>query len=424
MKRIILIVIAALLLPAIASARPQYSILQSFGTKCEGCHIAPNNGLQRNMAGWMSYKDKALIQPEDIGLNSVFDAISNTNSILDDKVMFGMDFRYQTARWPKTDNKFVVYDNLFDPTLKDTIHYANPYATKRDYMVMIFTPYVTVYPIEGVTVEASYNLAYDIEDKKRYPGQTPFTANVIYQPAHYLPSLRVGIIQATVGTDWDDHTVMTRQVVTRTATPPSIPCDYFEVGAQLDYQAIDWLGLSLGVFDSKNISEMTNGFVNNKNLSGLAKVTFHPPDFGTGITVFCGATHFFNSRMKTDNGIYFSNHFLTSTSVFLHFGMPGRFAVMTEWMRTELSNTRMTNNYTVELNYQIMEPIIGYLRLERGNTEMMVGAGDMFHGNKYTLGAKISVLPYVALLPEFKIYDRKHVKSYNSQFACQLHIFY
>lgn len=424
MKKIVVLIFAILLLPALTQARPQYSILQSFGTKCENCHVAPNVGMQRNASGWMALKETSLIKPEDIGLSSAFDAIGSTNAILDDKVMFGLDARYQTARWSKTKNKMVIYDNLFDPTLKDTIQYSDPYATSRDYMLMILTPYITIRPMDEITIEASYNLAYELEDTKRYPGQTPFTGSVIIQPVSYLPSLRVGMIQPMVGTDWDDHTFMTRQVVTGTGTPPSIPCDYFELGAQLDYQAIDWLGLTVGIYDSKNISEMSRNVVKDNTMSGLAKVTLHPPDFGTGITAFCGATHFFNSQMKTDNGIYFSNHYLTASSVFLHFGIPGTFAVMTEWMRTEYSGYQTTNNYSVELNYQILEPIIGYARIERGNTERLTNVLNKYHGNKYTIGAKIFVLPYVALLPEFKIYDRTHVDSYNSQFACQLHIFY
>lgn len=424
MRKILISAIFLLIVFDIVNARPQYSILQSFGTKCQNCHIAPNIGMQRNASGWMSFGDISLIKPEDIGLKPAYDAIRETNTPITDEIMFGLDLRYQSARWPTTKNKIVVYDNLFDPTKKDIIPYSDPYATKRDQMLMILTPYLTITPLEGITIEGSYNLAYEIENKKRYPGQTPYTASVILQPFDYLPSLRIGMIQPMIGTDWDDHTVITRQVVTKTATPPSIPCDYFELGAQLDYEALDWLGVTLGVYDSKNISEMTGGFVKDKTLSGLAKLTLHPPDFGTGITAFMGATHFFNSQLKTDNGIYFRNHYLTASSVFLHFGMPGKFAVMTEYMRTELSQRRVTNNFTVELNYQVIEPAYAYLRLERGNTEMKTAGNPKYHGNKYTLGAKIFLLPYIALIPEYKIYDREHVDSYNSQFAFQLHIFY
>ncbi len=423
MKKVILLIFVLAIIPSILLARPQYSILNSFGTKCQNCHIAPNIGMQRTSSGFMSMQSVGLIQPEDIGLSSAYDAMGSAHSILDEKVVFGLDARYQTARWSTVKNKQVVYDNLFDPTMKDTINYSDPYATKRDYMLMILTPYITINPIEGITLEASYNLAYELEDTKRYPGQTPLTGSIIIQPSYEYPSLRIGMIQPMIGTDWDDHTMMTRQVVTSTVTPPTIPCDYFELGAQLDYQAIDWLGVTVGLYDSKNISEMSRGAVSDKNMSGLAKVTFHPPDFGTGLTAFGGVTHFFNSQLKTDNGIYFANKYLTASSIFFHFGIPSQFAIMTEYLRTEYSGWRTTNNVSLEFDYQIMEPIIGYLRLERGNTDMLM-QGQEFHGNKYTLGAKIFVLPYVALIPEFKIYDREHVDSFNSQFACQLHIFY
>ncbi len=425
MKKIIFFILAVILISEVAYARPQYSILQAFGTKCQNCHISPNIGLQRNSAGWMSFSDVSLIKPEDIGLSSAYDAIRNSNSVLDETVMFGLDFRYQTARWSKPTTLEVTYPHFEDPNRDTTLKYINPYGTERDYMLMIFSPYVTITPTDWITIEGSYNLAYNLEDTKRYPGQTPYTASVILQPWEDLPSLRVGMIQPMIGTDWDDHTMMTRQVVTPTVTPPSIPCDYYELGAQLDYQAIDWLGLTLGVYDSKNLAEMSSNFVNKNTLSGLAKVTLHPPDFGTGITAFCGATHFVNSQLKTDNGIYFRNNYFTTSSFFLHFGMPGQFAVMSEWMRTEMSNKRITNNYSFEFDYQVMEPIIGYARVETGKTEQFAPIGSVeFKGNKYSVGAKIFVLPYIALIPEYKIYDREHVKSFSSQFACQLHIFY
>ncbi|HOK14310.1 MAG TPA: hypothetical protein PL149_09700 [Candidatus Kapabacteria bacterium] len=424
MKRVLITCVMLFLIFEIANARPQYSILQSFGTKCQNCHIAPNIGLQRNMSGWMSFSDVALIKPEDLGINPVYDAIRESNTLFTDEVTFGLDFRYQSARWPTTKNKIVVYDNLFDPNIKDTIPYTDPYGTKRDNMLMILTPYLTITPVDGVIIEGSYNFAYEIENKKRYPGQTPYTASIILHPFDKLPSLRIGMVQATIGTDWDDHTVMTRQVVTKTLTPPTIPCDYFELGAILDYEPFEWADISLGVFDSKNLSEMTNGFVKDNTLSGLAKVTLHPPDFGTGLTSFLGATHFFNSTLKMDGGIYFGNRYLTASSIFFHFGVPGKFAVMTEYMRTELSQRRITNNFTVEFNYQVIEPAYAYLRLERGNTEMKTAGNAKYHANRYTLGAKIFLLPYIALIPEYKIFDREHVDKFNSQFAFQLHIFY
>ncbi len=432
MKRIITIVAALILLPLIASARPQYSILQSFGTKCQNCHVAPNVGMQRTNSGWMSRKDISLINPSTLGMQGLFDAIGESNTLFDDKVTYGLDFRYQTARWGKPTKQSVTYPHFEDPTRDTTINYTNPYGTERDYMLMILTPYLSIKPIDGISLEGSYNFAYDIETKKRYPGQLAYTGAITFNPgdwlpslADYLPSLKIGYMQPMVGTDWDDHTYMTRQFVTPTATPPIVPCDYIELGAQLDYQAIDWLGISLGVYDSKNLKIITQNYTSDQNLSGLFKVTLHPPDFGTGITAYCGGTVFVNGVLKSDNGLYFKNHYFSVQNIFFHFGMADKWAVMTEWMHTITNNARETDNYTVELNYQLTEPVILYARLERGNTIFESARGNMYyHGNKYSIGSKLFVLPYIALIPEYKIYDRTHVDSYSSQFACQLHIFY
>jgi hypothetical protein len=102
MRKILISAIFLLIVFDIANARPQYSILQSFGTKCQNCHIAPNIGMQRNASGWMSFGDISLIKPEDIGLKPAYDAIRETNTPITDEIMFGLDLRYQSARWPTT----------------------------------------------------------------------------------------------------------------------------------------------------------------------------------------------------------------------------------------------------------------------------------------------------------------------------------
>lgn len=424
MKRIFTIVLLTVLVPFAASARPQYAVLGSFGAKCEGCHNTPNTGMARTTPGWMSQKDISLLKPEQVGLGKVFETLGEKNTILDEKVTFGLDFRYQTARWASSAQKSLLYPNAFDPNIKDTLTYSDPYATKRDYMIMVFTPYVTINPIAGVTIQGSYNLAYDIEKDKRYPGQQAYTANITYKPFEWAPALSVGYLQPTVGMDWDDHTYITRQIVEKNATYPVVPCDYIEMGAQLDYNSLSWLGVTLGVYDSKNLALLTRNVTSDKTMSGLAKVTFYPPDFGTGLTAFMGGSLFMNSRLKSDNGIYFANKYFSTSSVFLSIGKPGVFAIMSEWMKMDFAGVRTTNNFTVELDYLPIESVIGYVRVERGNTELAGATALDFHANKYTLGAKIFLLPYIALIPEYKIYDRTHVDSYASQFACQLHLFY
>jgi hypothetical protein len=77
----------------------------------------------------------------------------------------------------------------------------------------------------------------------------------------------------------------------------------------------------------------------------------------------------------------------------------------------------------VELNYEIMEPLIAYARYETGRTNE-VYMDNEYKLNQYVVGGKAYILPYIALIPEYRIVDRPQVDGYHSQWAVQLHIFY
>ena len=47
----------------------------------------------------MSRNQTSLVEPSKLGLGSVFDFLQNSNQTLNDMVTFGLDFRYQFARW-------------------------------------------------------------------------------------------------------------------------------------------------------------------------------------------------------------------------------------------------------------------------------------------------------------------------------------
>jgi len=50
--------------------------------------------------------------------------------------------------------------------------------------------------------------------------------------------------------------------------------------------------------------------------------------------------------------------------------------------------------------------------------------GDKFESNQYVFGSHIYLLPYIDLLPEYRIYDRGEVSGYSSQWTFQIHVFY
>jgi len=408
MKKFILLLILAIVVGNDSYSRPQYSILQSYGAKCSGCHINTQGGGIRSNSGWMSRNQSSLVNPESIGLKGLFDLTQESNQFLDDKVTYGFDFRYQTAKWGSQSG-----------------------VSERKHMVMQWSNYLAIEPTDWLTIEGFYNFAYDIHSVMRYPGQQPFAASAIIKPGEDLPSLRVGYFQPTIGTKYEDHTMLTRQFASGSRGVSVVPDDYAELGFQIDYEALEWLGVSYGMFSSENLSETNIPLglsaggqpVNGNHMSSVFRVVLYPPEVAPGVTMFGGGTLFFNSPLKTDDGIYFGNEHYYIGNIFFNVGLVDKLALMTEYMRTLKQGRLEVNNITLELNYQIMEPLIAYVRYERGNTSYLED-DKTFITTHYVFGAKAYILPYIAFLPEYRINDKEHLEGYASQWAFQVHVFY
>ena len=265
----------------------------------------------------------------------------------------------------------------------------------------------------------------------RYPGQQPAAGSVIIQPSHDLPSLRVGYFQPTIGTRFEDHTMLNRQFASGGRGVPVVPADYAELGFQIDYEAISWLGVSFGMFSSQNLAETriplgttaAGAPVNGNHMSSVFRHVFFPPELMPGVNMFAGGTLFFNSPLKTDDGIYFGNEHYYIGNVFFNIGLVDKLALMTEYMRTVKQGQLEVNNVSLELNYQLHEALIPYVRYENGNTNYLADNAD-FNTSHYVVGAKAYVLPYIAFLPEYRINDKAHLPGYASQWAFQIHVFY
>lgn len=382
------------------SARPQYSIIQTFGTKCIGCHVNTQGGGLRNNPGWLSRKDISLIKPSKIGLASVFDA-PGSNTLFNDMVTFGLDFRYQSARWPRT-----VAST--PPKL----------ITRREWMVMQCSPAISVKPIKWLEFEGFYNFAYEIEKDKRYTAQNAYAASMYIRPADNLPSLRVGYFQPTIGTKYDDHTMLIKTAINaRDRRTPVVPDDYAELGAQVDYDGIKWLGLSAGAFDTKNLSKLTardkDGktipIVKDKSVSTVLRGVLFP-EIGKSINAFLGGT------ILVNDDYYVS-------SVFVNSGLSDKFSLMTEYCRSEKKNSRLTLNFLAELTYQLHESVLPFVRAERAVTKDKV-ENKPFYANQFVFGAHINPLPYFDFLPEYRIFNSEQISGYSSEWTLQLHVFY
>jgi hypothetical protein len=410
-KRLLIFLIVIVCLAGETYGRPQYSILQSFGTKCQSCHVNIQGGGLRNNNGFISRKDISIIDPKSIGLGGFFDVIGQTNTQFNDMVTYGVDFRLQSARWP---NKTTT---------------TNILATKRESMVMQTTPALSIKPVEWLQLDGFYNFAYLIESDKRYLGQDSYSASLYFKPSEKLPALRVGYFQPTIGTKYDDHTYFTRQVTTQYARFPLIPDDYAEWGAQIDYESLNWLGLSIGAFSSKNLSLLPpvktksggiEPIVNSNEPDFVFRANFYPNI--KGWNTFFGGYYLVNSGGTVNSNHQFNNYFYIA-DLFWHIGIADKFAVMLEGVRSYKHLSRSTNNFTVELDYQLLEAWNAYVRGERGNTEDKI-AGMVFHNNQVVIGTHLFPIPFIDLLIEYRIYEAEAVPSTSNQFAVQLHVFY
>lgn len=421
MNKFFVLFIIAIIAFEVGYARPQYSILQTYGTKCQYCHIQPNYGGQRNASGFLARKDMSLINPASIGLEGLFSFLDDKNSYFDDNLIFGLDMRLQNARWAQTSKLTGTRDtagNIIMPTLE------------RKTMVMQLMPYLQATVFDWLTIEGTYNFSYDIEDKMRYKGQQPGWASATIKPIEGLPSLRVGYFPVPIGMDYDDHTYLVRQVIGGSRANPLVSADLAELGFLLDYNDISWLSASFGMFDSKNHSDVTvdgkTPVVKAETMSSVFNLSFHP-EVGSGINTFFGLSHLWNGGIGTDDGIYFSNGYYTITSFFFNIGLSDQVALMTEYMTSTKQDMRKVNNYLVELNYQILEPFNVFARYETGQTnfiKMNKGTDLIFDADQYVFGTHFYPLPFMDFLVEYRIYERAETSGYSSQWAFQFHLFY
>ncbi|MCX7908995.1 MAG: hypothetical protein N2560_05700 [Ignavibacteria bacterium] len=399
MKRLTLSIIVILVfLGCEIFSRPQYSILQTYGTKCSACHVNVQGGGARTVPGWLSRKDISLIDPNWIGLKKFFENLLARNSYFDDKLVFGFDARWQTARWP-----------------------SGIASSKRDYMIMQLNPYLIIQPTNWLFFEGTYNLAYEIEKDKRYPAQQPYSFSIYLKPFENLPSLRLGYFLPPMGQKWDDHTMFVRYAVAYRGKHPVVPHDYAEWGAQIDYENISWLSLSAGVFSGKNLStlkipKIVNGkdtsvqLVKDNSLGFAARGMVSPPEIIKGLTSYCGGTFYLNDDYYV-------------SSVFLGLGLPDRFSLIGEYARTQKKDSRLSLSFSTELTYQVTESLLPFIRAERSILKDK-NQNKPVYATNLVFGSHIILLPSLDLLIEYRILDREQLEGYFSQWAIQIHLYY
>lgn len=379
-----------------ASALPQFSLLT--GDKCASCHVAPQGGGLRSDLGAYARNEISLISPESAGLGWLYALDAKKNTLLDGQITFGMDFRLQMAKSHRTED---AEEKIFPM------------------QAAIYSQYA---PAEWIAAEVTINVGhkrFGNTQTNNYPGQQPWEAAVTFRPSQSMPSLRIGMIQPTIGIRYDDHTKITRQApsaggINSTGTSSIIPPLYAEYGAEISYDAPrDWT-LSAGVFGSRAISEVqssaaegkTVSLISDKNIPSLALRAVYWPHIGKNFNSFAGASYFANDDFSMING-------------FIGIGVNDMFSLTADYAYSDKKNIRHTQTISLEAMFQALESLMLCARIEGGTSTI---SGKDEYTNQLVLGVQAFLLPCIELRPEYRIMDTDNFRS--GRWAAQLHIFY
>jgi hypothetical protein len=376
---------ALTLFPFKTFAIPQFSLLT--GNKCLNCHVNNQGGGLRNELGWYASQGTGLLKPENVGLGFINELESN--AYYDGLLTLGIDTRFQAARSHKS-----------------------PEA-ERKYFPMQVALYAAVKATDWATVEGSYNAG-----PIRYSGQKSYTASLLLQPTFTWPQLRVGFFQPSIGMRYDDHTMLVRQIAGADGRSLIAP-NYAEPGAEITYDALKWATFSLGAFGANSLAENTvqdeageqiSIIEDKKNPSLLGRIIFWPRLFENSVNTYVGAS-------VLNNGDFSLMNFFGGV------GLTDNVSVMGEYAISNKKDLQKTANASVEVTYQIIPPLLAYVRAERGTTTVTATALEQeTYSNQYVVGAQIFPFPFIELRPEYRILDTERFKS--SRYAVQLHVFY
>lgn len=369
----------------ILNAKPQYTMLT--GNRCIACHTNTQGSGLRNSLGSYSRNQSSIINLNDTGIGDFLKAMGEYNSFADEKVVWGMDFRLQSAKTSETE---------------------------RELFAMQLAPYIAIKPFDWLVLQGGVNFM-----EAEYAAQQSFTASVSVKPSFEYPELRFGFIKPSLGNLFDDHTLFIKQTTDDTYANQIMPPDYAELGAELSYDYFKWLNLTAGVYTTKSMNEisivvdenyMTKNIVGKDELFKLVRVAFLPRFFDNYINTQFGGAHYF----ADDYSI---------TDLFFHLGLTDEASLITEYVITNKKDIRESNNYLIELMYQIMPSLMAYVRYEDAFTKDHAQKVE-YKAVRYTIGLNIYPLPFIELRPEYRILDRNSGKVKLSDWAAQLHIYY
>jgi hypothetical protein len=358
------------------------------GNRCSECHIDAQGSAMRTEFGWNFGKDASVFAPYELGLNWLYDLDKSNHSIGNGWLAFGTDFRMQTVRSHKTDD------------------------ADRKIFPMQASFYVNSNPYDWIMFEAKYNFG-----PKIFYGQTLWNASLMLKPFDELPAIRLGRFQPAMGLKDCDMTSMDRRVAAPDGTEVLISVDYADYGIELVYESLDWLTINAGIFDSKMIGEVTL-FGGQQELIGVEG----NPSFNLRFVVFPSAIDFDLPDMFIGASTFINGRFVYNTG-FAGVAISEQIQLIAKYSGTNSPFSRNTNSFIGGINYIPYKGLILGLRAETGETTYyFTGSEYSLTTNQIVANAKIMLLPYIEIIPEYRWMDTEEYHSL--RWALQLHMYY
>ena len=401
-----------------ASALPRMSL--TAGSPCGTCHITAQGGGARNEIGWGTELFTRMVGFDKIGLPSWGEAESN--ELFGGKVAVGGDIRMQIARLGRPKAKAAG-------TAKEGFFSGFSEADKPGVVAipMVFEPYLTVMPTHWMALTGGYNIStlpLGPKEAFRYPGQSPWNAQLVLHGDAKLPQLRLGKLQPTIGIRHDDHTMLIRADALEPRRP-AIPAGYAEYGGELNYQPRSWLRVDAGAFMNQGLFESMNSRPVNPmsadadgGLAWLGRVSLLPQFLDLGINTWIGASAFGSGAYLLLNG-------------FIGVGKSELGSLQLEVSRSTGDGAYETLNMMALASYNVKEWLIAEVRVEQATAKATTPLGDRDATTRQlVMGLQFFPIPYVELRPEDRLIlasdDEGGLKSEYAlgQYTLQAHVFF
>jgi hypothetical protein len=372
----------------LAVATPQNALLT--GNRCVACHVAFHGGGLRSELGWYSSYDVGLLRWSALGFEALEHWIDrHGNTFWDGRLLVGADFRVQGFQ-------------SHNPELSPQWRIFPMQGTVR----------LGFQPLKAVQAEFGVN-----GGRPRFPGQQQWRGLLRLSPWAGTLTATLGFFPPPVGIYADDHTRLARRFPGARFDSPQetylMAPDFAQWGAQLEWMRPSWLSLTVGAFRAGALQQVRIRTDTGERPLSSSQAT---------IAAFHGwLAPSWRHAVGWLGGSWYGNREFAYWSLFGGAGWIDHAAGWVEYTRLHLPGVIRRWSLSAELELWLWNAVMPYVRLEHGESALE-GLTPVPYTTQLVLGARLFVLPFVELRPEWRWVDTERYRS--SRIAAQLHLFY